>query len=105
MLDFQGKSLKQMLDAGVNVAGYPDDPQRTMRNELNYWYQFGTLSNLQLIKVLCENTPRAIFPKRKIGKLDEGYEASFLVLSDNPLQNILKIRVIAFKVKNGEILK
>ncbi len=105
VLDFQGKSLKRMLDAGVNVAIGSDDPQRTMRNELNYWYQFGTLSNLQLIKVLCENTPRAIFPKRKIGKLDEGYEASFLVLSDNPLQNILKIRVIAFKVKNGEILK
>lgn len=103
--EYQGKTLKRLLDAEVNVAIGSDDPQRTMRNELNYWYQFSTLTNLQIMKVICENTPRAVFPKRKIGKLDDGFEASFLVLNDNPLQNILKIRVISFKVKNGVILK
>jgi imidazolonepropionase-like amidohydrolase len=53
---------------------------------------------------MCENSPRAIFPKRKIGKIEDGYEASFIVLSDNPLDNILKIRAISFKVKNGKVL-
>lgn len=103
--EYQGKTLKRLLDAGVNVAIGSDDPQRTIRNELNYWFQLGGFGAPQLLKVLCENTPRAVFPKRKIGKFDDGYEASFLVLNDNPLQNILKLRVIAFKVKNGVILK
>lgn len=102
--EYQGKTLKRLLDAGVNIAIGSDDPQRTIRNELNYWYQLGGFGAPQLLKVLCENTPRAVFPKRKIGKFDDGYEASFLVLNDNPLQNILKLRVIAFKVKNGVIL-
>lgn len=104
VLEYQGKTLKRLLDAGVNVAIGSDDPQRTIRNELNYWFQLGGFGAPQLLKVLCENTPRAVFPKRKIGKFDDGYEASFLVLNDNPLQNILKLRVIAFKVKNGVIL-
>ncbi|MBL7803576.1 MAG: amidohydrolase family protein [Saprospiraceae bacterium] len=103
--EYQGKTLRRLVEAGVPVAIGSDDPQRTMRNELNYWYQLGSLSNLQIMRILCETTPKAIFPKRKIGKLDEGYEASFLVLSDNPLQNILKIRVIAMKMKNGQMVK
>ncbi|MFN8301226.1 MAG: hypothetical protein U0U46_01945 [Saprospiraceae bacterium] len=103
--EYQGKTLKRMNEAGVVIAIGSDDPQRTIRNELNYWYQLGSLSNLDLLKVLCENTPRAIYPKRKIGKFDEGYEASFLVLNDNPLQNILKVRLISMKVKKGELMK
>ena len=35
----------------------------------------------------CETTAVTIFPKRKIGYLKEGYEASFLVLNGRPLQD------------------
>jgi predicted amidohydrolase YtcJ len=82
-----------------------DDPQRTLRTELNYWYGLGELDSPRTLKVLCENTPRSIFPDRKIGRIESGYEASFLVLSDNPLNNVLKTRIQAFKVKNGVLLK
>jgi imidazolonepropionase-like amidohydrolase len=103
--DFHKTSLKRLLDAGVNVAIGSDDPQRTVRGELNYWFSLGDLDDARTLKVLCENTPRAIFPKRKIAKFDEGFEASFLVLNDNPLNNVLKTRVADFKVKNGLLLK
>ncbi len=102
---FHKKTLKRLLDANVIVAMGSDDSQRTLRMELNYWFGMGDLDDARTLKVLCENTPRAIFPKRKIGKLENGYEASFLVLSDNPLSNVLKTRVQAFKVKNGVLLK
>lgn len=101
----QAKLLKHLLDNGVNIVIGSDDIQRTIRGELNYWFQSGELDYAQTLKILCVNTPQAIFPNRKIGRLDEGYEASFLVLSDNPLSNLLKLRAIAYKVKNGVILK
>lgn len=103
--DFHKKSLKRLLDANVNVAMGSDDAQRTLRMELNYWFGLGELDDARTLKVMCENTPRAIFPNRKIGKIENGFEASFLVLSDNPFSNVLKSRVQSFKVKNGVLLK
>ena len=101
----QAKILKRLLDNDVNVIIGSDDSQRTTRGELNYWFQSGELDYAKTLQILCVNTPQAIFPKRKIGRFEEGYEASFLVLSDNPLTNLLKLRAIAFKVKNGELIK
>ncbi len=99
------KLIQRLFASGVNVVIGSDDPQRTIRSELNHWYSLGTMDNKVVLKILCENTPAAIFPKRKIGKLDNGYEASFLVLNDNPLDNLLKARVAAFKMKQGVFLK
>jgi imidazolonepropionase-like amidohydrolase len=102
---FHTKTLIRLLENNVNLVLGSDDPQRTARSELNYWYTLGELNYASILKVLCENTPQAIFPKRKVGKIADGYEASFLVLNDNPLQNILKIRATAFKMKNGQFVK
>ena len=103
--EFHRKTLRRLLDANVNVVMGSDDSQRTLRMELNYWFGLGDLDDARTLKVLVENTPRAIFPGRKIGRIEDGYEASFLVISDNPLTNVLKTRVIAFKVKNGVLIK
>lgn len=101
---FHLKTIKRLFEQNVNLVLGSDDPQRTGRVELNYWFNLGGLGYDKLLKVMCENTPRAIFPKRKIGKIEDGYEASFIVLSGNPLDNILKIRAIAFKIKNGKLI-
>jgi imidazolonepropionase-like amidohydrolase len=103
--DANAKLLQRLFENNVNLVIGSDDGQRTIRAELNYWFSLGSMDSRQVLKVLCENTPKAIFPKRKIGKIEDGYEASFLVLNDNPMQNILKTRVAAFKVKKGVLLK
>ncbi len=103
--EFHKKALKQLKDGGVVALMGSDDSQRTLRMELNYWFGLGELDDAWTLKVLCENTPKAIFPKRKIASLADGYEANFLVLADNPHDNILKSRVQVFKVKGGVILK
>lgn len=99
------KTLQRLMAANVNLVLGSNDPQRTGRGELNYWHMLGSLDGAATLKVLCENTPRAIFPKRKIGRIEDGYEASFIVLSDNPLSNILKVRASPFKMKNGKWMK
>jgi hypothetical protein len=103
--DFHTKTLKRLMENDVNLILGSDDPQRTNRAEMNYWFNLGSIDYGRMLKVICENTPRAIFPNRKIGKIEEGYEASFLALLDTPLDNIMKLRAISFKVKNGVILK
>jgi imidazolonepropionase-like amidohydrolase len=103
--EFHKKTLQQLKAGGVMVAMGSDDSQRTLRMELNYWFSLGELDDAWTLKVLCEHTPKAIFPKRKIARLEDGYEANFLVLADNPMSNVLKSRVQAFKVKNGILLK
>ncbi|MFN7326070.1 MAG: amidohydrolase family protein [Chitinophagales bacterium] len=102
--DYHKKTLKRLLDAGANVLVGSDDPIRTIRSEVNYWFALGDIPADAVLKSLCERTPRAIFPNRKIGKIEPKYEASFLVLEDNPLNNLLKIRAVDFKVKNGVLL-
>ncbi|HNG90635.1 MAG TPA: hypothetical protein PK858_10540, partial [Saprospiraceae bacterium] len=103
--DFHAQTFKRLTDAGAQVAVGSDDPIRTTRTEVNYFFHLRDANTSTLLRVLCENTPRAIFPGRKLGKIEDGYEASFLVLQDNPLNNLLKIRAIAMKVKNGVLLK
>ena len=68
-------------------------------------YDPGIFNNLELLKVWCETTPLTTFPKRKIGYLKKGYEASFLVVNSNPLIDINGTRQIVLRVKQGEILK
>jgi len=103
--EIQAALLKRLFEHGVNVVIGTDDAQRAIRSEINYWFQLKGLDNARAVKVFCANTPQAIFPKRKIGQFAEGYEASFLVLNGNPLQNLLKLRDIAFKVRQGNIVK
>jgi imidazolonepropionase-like amidohydrolase len=102
---YHGQLMARMLAQGVNVVMGSNDPVRSLRSELNYWSTLEKVNYTALIKTLCETTPQAIYPNRKIGKIEQGYEASFLILSDNPLNNLQKLRVIDFKVKNGVIVK
>lgn len=64
----------------------------------------GIFDNSELLTAWCTNTPRAIFPERKIGQLDEGFEASFLVLEKNPIDDISAVQQIDIQVKQGQVL-
>jgi imidazolonepropionase-like amidohydrolase len=49
-------------------------------------------------------TPRAIFPGRRIGALEEGYEANLLVLAGDPIADFGNVRRIALRMKAGRLL-
>lgn len=66
--------------------------------------KLGVFSNLEMLKIWCQDTPRNIFPNRKIGLLKAGYEANFLVLDGNPLVDFQQIKTIRLRFKQGYFL-
>lgn len=100
----QRKQLRNLREAGVRVALGADEWEKTALYEAMYMHKHDIFDNGTLLKIWTETTPQAIFPDRKIGRLTEGYEASFLVLANNPLANFDAVRNIQFGVKEGKII-
>ena len=62
-------------------------------------------SNSELLRNWCTTTAKTIFPKRRLGELKEGFEASFVVLRDNPVEHFSAVRQISIAVKQGHLLQ
>jgi hypothetical protein len=62
------------------------------------------MTNLELLRAWSITTPKAIFPSREIGQLGDGAEASFLVLSGDPLVDPAQLHSITLRVKQGHEL-
>jgi imidazolonepropionase-like amidohydrolase len=97
-------NLELLRRAGVTILIGSDQFRQTPAAEAALLAKWGLLSNAELLKAWCETTPRAIFPKRRIGRLDDGYEASFLVLTGDPLADFANSSRISMRVKQGETL-
>ena len=66
-----------------------------------YLASLGVYNNAELLRLWTEETPRAIFPERRIGRLAPGYEASFLVLDKDPTADFSNVKTIRLRVKQG----
>ena len=86
---------------GVPLLIGSDLMGRTAAIEIAALAHSGLFTNLELLRMWSVTTPRAIFPKRRIGELRDGYEASFLVLRADPLKDIEATQAIAMRVKQG----
>jgi imidazolonepropionase-like amidohydrolase len=105
----QAANLATLLAAGVKVAIGSDgiSGERrfvTGRDEVRFLAQNRMLDPLQLLRAWSIDTPKTIFPGRKIGELREGYEANFLVLGANPLEDPENLHRISMRVKGGIVL-
>lgn len=69
-----------------------------------YLHSLGVFDNLGLLTLWSQATPQAIFPGRKLGCLQQGCEASFLVLRGDPISDFGHVRDILLRVKQGYIL-
>jgi imidazolonepropionase-like amidohydrolase len=69
-----------------------------------YIGSLGVFSNLEMLKIWSEDTPQTIFPNRKTGHLSQGYEASFLVLDKDPLQDLEAVKGIRLRFKQGHFI-
>lgn len=104
VVERQKRMFNLMLRNGVTIAFGSDYFGRTLGSELSYLHDNRIFDNLTLLKIAAEITPQIIFPNRKIGKLRDGYEASFLVLNANPLMDFEQIKNINFRFKQGNII-
>jgi hypothetical protein len=98
--EFLRKQLIRFKEANITITLGADQGFSTLSEEINDIKLINAFSNLELLNILTQ-TPKTIFPNRKIGELKNGYEATFLVLNDNPLANMNNIEDIVLRVKNG----
>lgn len=94
-------NLRVMKKHRVRVIVGSDSYRTTSVPEAMYLASLGVYSNAELLKLWSEDTPRAIFPKRRIGRLEPGYEASFLVLDEDPIFDFANVKRIRLRVKQG----
>jgi hypothetical protein len=100
----QRENLRRLRAHGVRMAIGRDSYAATAREEFVWLAGLDVLDAPSLLALWSEATPRSIFPGRAIGRLDDGYEASFLVLRSNPLENPRAVEEISLRVKQGCVL-
>jgi len=100
-LEVQRFNLRLLAKYGVSFAVGPDMYGATARAEVDALRRLGVWSDAQLLRIWFESTPRSIFPRRRIGQLTDGYEASFLVLDANPVLDFHAVDRIRLRVKQG----
>jgi predicted amidohydrolase YtcJ len=98
------RNLRLLSKHRVRVAIGSDSYRETSAPEARFLASLKVFDHLTLLKMWCETTAEAIFPGRKIGRLNDGYEASFLVLAGDPLKDFTNTGKIEMRVKQGELL-
>ncbi|MEZ5428260.1 MAG: amidohydrolase family protein [Pyrinomonadaceae bacterium] len=101
----QRKNLRLLKKSGVRLAVGSDNYSTTSVEEAMYLKALNVFTNAELLKMWSETSAQTIFPDRKIGRLREGYEASFIVLGGDPLENFESVKDIKFRFKQGFFIK
>ncbi|MBW8769229.1 MAG: hypothetical protein JF589_05720 [Gemmatimonadetes bacterium] len=98
------RNLRVLRTAGVRLALGSDTYRDDSVLEAEYLATLGVFTPLELVRLWSEATPRAIYPKRRVGCLDDGCEASFLALSGDPAADFTNTKRIALRMKDGRLL-
>ncbi|MGB3624747.1 MAG: amidohydrolase family protein [Henriciella sp.] len=103
-LEAQRDNLSRLSRAGANLVLGSDNVRDVSVGEARHIVSLDVLDNAALLRMWTENCASTVFPDRKIGRLEDGYEASFIVLEGNPLTDFDQIDTITLRLKDGEIL-
>jgi imidazolonepropionase-like amidohydrolase len=98
------RNLRVLRDAGVRIAVGSDEFRDDSVRETQYLLALGVLDPLSLLRLWSESTPRAIFPQRRVGCLEDGCEASLLVLRGDPSADFANTQRIALRMKDGRLM-
>ncbi|WP_425410729.1 amidohydrolase family protein [Hyphococcus sp.] len=104
ILAAQKENLVRLEAANANLVLGSDNVRDTSHGEAQHLADIGALGNETLLRMWTENCAKTVFPDRKIGRLEAGYEASFLVLGDNPIASFSATRNITMRMKEGQLL-
>ena len=98
----QKDNLRRIKAAHLFVVVGSDRYGSDSLHEADYLQALGLWSNLEMLRMWSVVTPKDVFPNRKVGVLEEGYVANFLVLKANPLKNWSAVHQIADRWKDGQ---
>jgi imidazolonepropionase-like amidohydrolase len=98
----QAENLRRLKQAEVRLAIGTDEAPGRFFDEVRHLAESGVLTNVEVLRMMTQSSPTLIFPHRQIGQLADGFEASFLVLEDDPTKDILAASHIRMEYKQGE---
>ena len=98
-------SLRLLKAAGVTIAVGSDEFDDTSVKEVAHLRSLGVFNNAEMLRMWTTNCARTVFPRRRVGRLADGYEASFLVLDGDPLKDFSMTGRIVMRVKDGRVLE
>ena len=99
----QAENLRKLATAGATILTGTDGPA-AIYDEVNHWVDIGGLTASQALTSVYK-TSRYLFPNRKIGKIEPGFEADFLVMSKSPADDINHLSAIEMRIKGGQLIK
>lgn len=99
----QAANLRRLLDAGVPVLTGTDSFIEVTK-ELHHCVDIGAMTRREAVEAAL-GTGALLFPERRLGRIEPGFEADFLVLEGNPLDGIDALDNIALRVKAGVAIK
>jgi hypothetical protein len=98
------RNLRLLKKYRVKIALGSDSYRSDTLPEAFYLESLHAFDDRSLLTSWCTTTAKTIFPNRKVGELREGYEANFVVLSSNPLQDFSAVQHVIYGVKQGHLL-
>jgi hypothetical protein len=98
------RNIRVLERHGVRLVVGSDRFGSTGTIEIAAMRQLGPWTDRDILRMWSETTPQSMYPRRRLGRLVPGYEASFLVLRDNPLQQFEAVKDIALRVKQGCVI-
>ncbi|MCE4557630.1 amidohydrolase family protein [Roseateles cellulosilyticus] len=101
--DVQRANLAKLQAAGAPLLIGSDVFIGTARAELHALDALG-MDHATLLRLATQDTPRALFPGRKLGCFEPGCEASFLLLAGDPLADLTQVDMPLLRVKQGRLL-
>ncbi|WP_194756387.1 amidohydrolase family protein [Aliidiomarina indica] len=100
----QKDNLGRLHAAGVAIIPGTDRFDVNVVYELEYLQAFEIFTPQQLLDSAVKTGPQRLFSDRKIGQFQEGYESNFVVVSENPLEDIAHLNGIELVVKQGHVV-
>jgi hypothetical protein len=98
-------NLAMMKKHHVKIIVGSDSYRTTSVPEAMWLSKLGVLTNAELLRAWTDETARAIFPQRRIGKIAPGYEASLLVLAGDPIVDFSNVKRIVLRMKQGQLIQ
>jgi imidazolonepropionase-like amidohydrolase len=99
----QAENIRKLKQArAVFLMG--TDTQGPIFDEAEHLVRIGAFTTSEALHVVLGSGAH-MFPDRRIGCFDNGCEADFLILSENPTTDVSNLRSIVSQVKAGKFLE
>jgi imidazolonepropionase-like amidohydrolase len=96
---FQKELITKMMNANIRILIGSDQYGKTLLEEVKHLETYNLIPNDDILRIITNENAEEIFPNRKIGKIQHGYEADFILLNANPLAqlDILESPIAVYK--------